>query len=445
VAAQALIFAVMHCPWQVQQPILMMNARHESAGIGADASEPLGTGFRFLGMPVSAMAVISAPSWKDRNNQGRDGRFVVPKHLNQQAQQQQLRPSQESTVPLSLRIRSTTRDDLPTIAGMLAKALVMEDDDGTHQQRQQQERISSFKQRMEVLQMRAGVLALLQSRWDAVQVGRTVASTPVRVVNGHSSGPTVKLWDELSGIDQLHVLWSHAPFRQKLEKAARLSNENHVWKRHNFACEPTCLDWLCHQMMTAENTINGEVVGFCEIAMLPTPSTTENEISDMVIGSTASRQETSDDSINIQKPVPTIANLITSPQYRRRGIGSRLITSAARFVRDGQRMTRRNQKLPISDTNVVDTNDGVNTNNISSPMSELALFVEHNNQKAIKMYESLGFMKKQRVQIGRNEGGIESGQRETGGAEHSQWYMSKHLSSPRPSSRDFSDMDLAYI
>jgi ribosomal protein S18 acetylase RimI-like enzyme len=69
-------------------------------------------------------------------------------------------------------------------------------------------------------------------------------------------------------------------------------------------------------MITAVNDDTGEVVGFVEIAMLPVPPSIES----------------SNDSTIIPY-APTIANLVTCPEYRRRGIASTLLESAKRYVK----------------------------------------------------------------------------------------------------------------
>ena len=367
---------------------------------------------------ADAMAVVSAPRWKNMNRRGGYYDRIKTKGKDELLQQQTAQP------PLNLRIRTTARDDLPAISEMLANALLQNDND---ENKSSQEKMMSFKQRMEFRRMRAGVLELLQSRWDAMHVGHKVASNPIQVVGGSGGGGGQSSYpsqfvqfQELSENDQVQVMWSHEPFRRKVEKAARLSSESHIWQNHNFACAPSTMDWLYHKMITAENTSTGDVVGFCEVAMLPFPEVLEDG-----------------DASTSDQPIPTIANMITSPQYRRRGIGSRLMTSATRFVKDKSRSTSPSAvSHEINDIDGVDTGNAIvaETQNDSVLSLELSLFVEHDNKPAISLYESLGFTKIQRV------------------PQKGQWYMSK-LSSPVKSkleceqtlSSAIDDMALAYI
>mmetsp|Transcript_17009 Transcript_17009/g.41229 ORF Transcript_17009/g.41229 Transcript_17009/m.41229 type:complete len:313 (-) Transcript_17009:114-1052(-) len=312
---------------------------------------------------------------------------------------------------------------------MLANALLQNDG---NDKTASQSMMMPFKQRMELMRMRAGVLELLQSRWDAIHVGQKLASNPIQVVGGgggQSSYPSqVAQFQELSENDQLQVMWSHEPFRRKVEKAARLSSESHIWQKHNFACAPSTIDWLYHKMITAENTATGEVVGFCEVVMLPVPEVHED-------GDASASASASD------QPIPTIANMITSPEYRRRGIGSRLMTSATRFVKDKSLSTSsRTPSHKNRFNDAVDTPKAMacGTQDDSFPGLELSLFVEHDNEPAIAMYESLGFTKIRRVQKG-------------------QWYMSKFSNSVQSKSPEsvskhkrapsiaVDDMSLAYI
>jgi len=80
-----------------------------------------------------------------------------------------------------------------------------------------------------------------------------------------------------------------------------------------------------HVMMTAvdvdyyvgeENCEDGAIVGFCEVAMLPIPGSSSGG------GEESSRGY-----------APCIANLVVSPNHRRRGIASRMIRNVERFVR----------------------------------------------------------------------------------------------------------------
>jgi len=123
--------------------------------------------------------------------------------------------------------------------------------------------------------------------------------------------------------DICRLLWSQKIFRSKLEKAAKTASSyegaNTLWEKHNFNVQPSDPMIMNHIMVTAVDVdyVQGKrncndvcIVGFCEIAMLPIPST-DNE----------------------RRYAPCIANLVVSPNHRRRGVASRLLRNAERFVK----------------------------------------------------------------------------------------------------------------
>jgi N-acetylglutamate synthase len=88
---------------------------------------------------------------------------------------------------------------------------------------------------------------------------------------------------------------------------------------------------------------------------------------------------------------PTILNLVTSPRYRRRGIASRILQSASRFVRQAW-----------------------------SHEHQISLYVDKQNQPALSMYKRAGFETKGSVEM----------------ADRQQWYMSQRLTSASTVSRN---------
>lgn len=229
--------------------------------------------------------------------------------------------------PISLRIRSTKKSDLDDVAHMLAMAYV-------DPYQKHINNLNNFRIKMEMLKAKAGYSPMLQSRIKALETGRQVAD---------SMGPL-----PLNNSDVLRFIWSNDVFRNNVHKAAKMSGEPHIWSRHNFAYAPKCSRWLQHKMFTAEDTLTGQIVGFCEVAMLTDPTKIGYDDDD------------GDDYENVVAK-PTIANLAVSPDYRRRGIASRLVNSASRFVK---------QEWDSED---------------------LTLYVEKENQPAISAYSKMGF------------------------------------------------------
>jgi ribosomal protein S18 acetylase RimI-like enzyme len=234
-----------------------------------------------------------------------------------------------------IRIRSTSEEDIDQVASLLSAALVDPPKNNEF----------NWKSSMELLKTKVGVESLIRSRVQAMREGQRFSAL---------------ISPDWTASDRLRLLWSHDAFRNKVEKAAKESTEPHIWGGHNFALVPNDPCWLQHKMLTAQDAISGDILGFCEVAMLSVPS---------------------DDGECLINCAPTIVNLVTSSQHRRRGIGSRLLNSAERFVRD------------------------------KWSSDELNLYVDQGNKAAISVYSNMGFEKVQAIDS------------ET----RSQWYMRREL------------------
>jgi len=117
--------------------------------------------------------------------------------------------------------------------------------------------------------------------------------------------------------DACRVLFSNDSFRWQLEQAATSAVEQNAWDGHNFALVPHP-SLLQHVMVTACDASNGGVIGFIEVAMLPMPISTQSNSGAAVMKES--------------QYAPCIINLIVSPEYRRRGVGSRLIRNVVRYA-----------------------------------------------------------------------------------------------------------------
>lgn len=191
--------------------------------------------------------------------------------------------------PLSIRVRFTTDQDMDQIALLLASASV-----GTP--KQQATTGWNWNASIDVLRNKKSFKTQLMQRWKALTEGRQTLS---------------KAANHDGVVDTRQLLWSNDAFRQKMERAADVSTDPHIWKGHNFAMLPADSSWLQHAMLTAEDIKTGDVVGFCEVIMM----------------------RHSSDSSSYGNAVPTIANLVASSEHRRRGIASSLLQSATRYVR----------------------------------------------------------------------------------------------------------------
>ena len=238
----------------------------------------------------------------------------------------------DSAKDIVLRIRSTKESDVHRgISDMWAWA-VLDPQLGSSS-------TLGFVRRIQFLKAKSFVEDVMMARLNAIQVAeRTMDACAIQYENV-----------ELSEPDKLRYLWSSERFRRTMERAAKLSNEPHIWTYHNFACAPKTMECLQHKMLTAEDLQTGELLGFCEIAMLLHPSSSTND------DNTFSSHE---HNIVLR---PTIVNLVVSEKHRRRGIASRIIRSAKNYV--GQ---------------VWDAD-------------ELNLYVDQTNTAAISLYRRLGF------------------------------------------------------
>jgi ribosomal protein S18 acetylase RimI-like enzyme len=220
-----------------------------------------------------------------------------------------------------VRIRSTQATDLPEIATMLSTAAIKSPESG----------LWNWKINMDRLWAKADIEALLRPRFEAIQEGRKTL--------GKLSKLNLKnMVDEDEDQTRLQLLWGNDRFRRNILKASRDTGEPNVWQRHNFALAPKDASWLYHLQITAEDAATGQVIGFVEVAMLSNPagsrrnSQRKNEPSENNNDSDANSNRIDDDSCSLIYS-PAITNLAVSEDYRRQGIATRLLQTAARFAR----------------------------------------------------------------------------------------------------------------
>ena len=290
---------------------------------------------------------------------------------------------------LKLRIRSMNEGDIQDVSNMLTQALLEEDAARPERSKPKFQAPMNFRFR----QLRSGVAPLVQSRMDSIRIGK-------KILNDHLARGSLQ---NLPEADQLRLLWSNDNFRNSVEKAASFSNEPHIWKGHNYVCAPQSFDWLFHKMITVENALTGEIIGFCEIAMLSQPSDEDSSYSNIPESAPSFFDE--ECSLMDDVPgIPTIMNLVTLAEYRRLGVGSAVMKSAMNYLQKS-----------------------------SSHWDEVALYVEEDNDTAIRMYEKLGFHKLRRVNSKK------------------QWYMVREIPSAGsidpiiPKVKNFRESNIMYL
>jgi len=229
---------------------------------------------------------------------------------------------------MQIRIRKTIEPDIPYAASYLA--------DSKASDRTREAPSWSFRTKLEALQTKHDLEKLLRSRYLAIDETRSAWEKAMNIIDTQLDEDVDMEQDELF----LKVLWLSDNSRVKtlISKAARESRENNLWREHNFAITPRQRSWLNHLQVTAVDDNSGEVVGFCEIAMLSVPNQTDSA-----------------------EFAPTVTNLAVAPQFRRLGIATRLLRASKLYV-----VRQWNAK-------------------------SLALYVEVKNLGALKLYQNTGF------------------------------------------------------
>lgn len=283
----------------------------------------------------------------------------------------------ESPRPLDrdkLRIRRTQAADLPQVAQLLAAASVSRP---TNKAKNGQSTSSlvgmpswgGFQSRMDELWAKADIESLLSSRYQALREGQKAHGRVQRLLNGLDPDER-RRWTES---DVVRLLWTQTSptFRTQLEKAAFETGEDNVWRSHNVHLPPPSASWLRHLQLTAVagGGREEEVVAFCEVAVLWNPC--------------------------LQTYTPAIANLATAVRWRRRGVATRLLRTALRYV-----------ALHWKD-------DDHRKSGTETARPSLGLFVEKDNLEALALYKKLGFEAAMTC-----DGGAQLGE---------MWYMSNSL------------------
>jgi ribosomal protein S18 acetylase RimI-like enzyme len=220
------------------------------------------------------------------------------------------------------RLQKTIESDLPTVCSLLAS---------TSLKPIESRGIFDWAQNIEFLRVKESFHKQLLSRFRVMNQGHAVMKNTKR--DSNVSTP----------MDLCRLLFSNDSFRWALEGAGNCATETNAWTNHNFALTPEPY-LLQHLMLSAYK--DEKLVGFCEVAMLPSPK---------------------DENSN-QSYYPCIVNLVVDPMNRNQGLATRMIRTSLRFI----------QKHWIH-------------------RSEITLYVEKSNLIALRLYEKENFILKQEL------------------------------------------------
>ena len=212
-------------------------------------------------------------------------------------------PKQEKATSTSTTVivRKTTKDDIAQISALLATASAGNEANTLN-----------WNTKMQLLRDQNTYKKQLSQRLDVLEAGKKAARKAHDALENYEEDEECSISEDDYTDHRIRLIWNDDAFRQKLERAVNAIDitERHAWHGHNFAVPPNP-SLLQHVMLTAVDANTNDVAGFCEVAMLPLP----------------------DDASGYSCCTPMIANLVTSPDYRRRGIATNLLTSARRYVR----------------------------------------------------------------------------------------------------------------
>ncbi|KAL7568425.1 hypothetical protein ACA910_012141 [Epithemia clementina (nom. ined.)] len=266
-------------------------------------------------------------------------------------------------------IRSTIASDLPMVAKMLSTAA---SNNKYHKNNNNNNSwgglAGMWRARIDQQFAQADIESLLRGRLEALVEGRKayqkLAPHLVPVTDPH---------------DRVKALWWNSDrLRYRIERASTETGEDNVWRHHNFALTPLDPSWFHHLQMTAQDIATGQVVGFCEVALLSNPLTeskgnnnnnnnNNNHNHNAIPNAPSGTSWTSSSSSSTNGFAPAILNLATAPEWRRMGIATRLLGLAERFA---QRQWKS---------------------------SQLGLYVDKANPAALALYQGRGYYQQAKV------------------------------------------------
>jgi len=239
---------------------------------------------------------------------------------------------------MGIRIRTTDSNDLDQISNILTQNVNSFQNNNNNDDTSNNNQYD-FNQMISNLRIKSNFKTQLNHRLAAIHHGKD-AFNKIKIDKN----------EECVLVNQYlaHIWHSNDKFRKSIELAAKSASiEECYWDNHsNFVIPPDDDTYLHHTMISIEDIGNNDIIGFCEIAILPIPSSNYG-----------------DDDFE-KEYGPFIVNLVIKDSHRRRGIAKHII----HFIRKHVRL------------------------NYSQCFSMLGLYVHEYNLAAIRLYENEGFI-----------------------------------------------------
>lgn len=285
------------------------------------------------------------------NNNNADSDSDIIRRKSQSKQSSDLSSNDNKQVRSRIRIRKTKESDLNVIATFLAQTTTTTEED-----EQTMNPFQNWKQKIDKMWAKNDIEELLRNRNRVITQGNksyesiqkrlsseiVVNNNPLDVENNSNNGYTDQ--------DFLKYFWYYSDsLRSMIDNASQMTGEDNIWLYHkDMILTPTSWNWLHHLQVTAyicDDNGKEVIVGFCEVAMLVNPaidkpSSIRNGVVDRNNKGVVDEEDNNDnvvwmDDIRQTNQLvafsPAITNLATSFQYRRCGIGTRLLQVVEKY------------------------------------------------------------------------------------------------------------------
>ena len=145
-------------------------------------------------------------------------------------------------------LQKTETNDIAQISSLLSQASLSYSPE-----------LSNWKMKIELLRMKSSIEKQLTLRLDALSTGNDTLLRRNTIGNERNVLNLKSVLPEDS--DVIRALWLNDKFRDKMEKAAQITNEKNPWSDHNFNLVPENLSLLQHSMISVKCVQTSELIG----------------------------------------------------------------------------------------------------------------------------------------------------------------------------------------